>query len=239
MTMPKGRVETLADGVFAIAMTLLAFNLQPPNVPAIGGASDLQAALLAMLPHFRTYVLSFVVIGIYWLSHHFQFHYVRHADRTLLWINILFLMFVATLPFSTAVLGRYGKYQTAIVLYSANLLLVGMTNAIHWHTLPTGAGWSRPTCPTRLCASSWRGFCSLPWLRLYASPFPTSTWNGPRISTTRSWLRTCCCRGRPKRSREVIRFENSALHVTHSGDPDSAALDLRRSAGAGMAGLRR
>jgi len=131
-TMPKGRVETLADGVFAIAMTLLAFNLQPPNVPTIGAASDLQAALLAMLPHFRTYVLSFVVIGIYWLSHHFQFHYVRHADRTLLWINIFFLMFVATLPFSTAVLGRYGKYQTAIVLYSANLLLVGMTNAIHW-----------------------------------------------------------------------------------------------------------
>jgi uncharacterized membrane protein len=59
-TMPKGRVETLADGVFAIAMTLLAFNLQPPNVPTIGAASDLQAALLAMLPHFRTYVMSFV-----------------------------------------------------------------------------------------------------------------------------------------------------------------------------------
>ena len=61
--MPKGRVEALADGVFAIAMTLLAFNLQPPNVPAIGGGADLQAALLAMMPHFRTYVLSFVVIG--------------------------------------------------------------------------------------------------------------------------------------------------------------------------------
>jgi uncharacterized membrane protein len=131
-TMPKGRVETLADGVFAIAMTLLAFNLQPPNVPTIGGAAGLHAALLAMLPSFRTYVLSFVVIGIYWLSHHSQFHYVQHADRTLLWINIFFLMFVATLPFSTAVLGRYGKYRPAIVLYSANLLLVGMMNAIHW-----------------------------------------------------------------------------------------------------------
>src|SRR5260370_7592121 len=130
-TMPKGRVETLADGVFAIAMTLLAFNLQPPSVPVTGGAADLQAALLAMLPHFKTYVLSFVVIGIYWLSHHFQFQYVRHADRTLLWINIFFLMFIATLPFSTAVLGRYGKYQPAIILYSANLLLVATMNAIH------------------------------------------------------------------------------------------------------------
>ena len=129
--MPKGRIETLADGVFAIAMTLLAFNLQPPTL-SIGDNGSLQAALLAMAPHFKTYVLSFLVIGIYWISHHFQFHYVRHADRTLLWINIFFLMAVATLPFSTAVLGRYEHYQSAIVLYSVNLLLVGLVNAIHW-----------------------------------------------------------------------------------------------------------
>src|SRR5262249_16310008 len=128
--MPKGRVETLADGVFALAMTLLAFNLQPPN--AVRTSPDLQSALVSMLPHFRTYVLSFVVIGIYWISHHLQFHYIRRADRTLLWINIFFLMFVATLPFSTAVLGRYEDYQASIMLYSANLLLVGLTNALHW-----------------------------------------------------------------------------------------------------------
>ena len=102
---PKGRIETLADGVFAIAMTLLAFNLQPPGI-SIRDNRDLQAALLAMLPSLQTYVLSFLVIGIYWISHHFQFHYVRRANRTLLWINIFFLMAVATLPFSTAVLGR-------------------------------------------------------------------------------------------------------------------------------------
>src|SRR5262249_15310179 len=128
--MPKGRVETLADGVFALAMTLLAFNLQPPN--AVRTSPDLQSALVSMLPHFRTYVLSFVVIGIYWISHHTQFHYVRRADRTLLWINIFFLMFVATLPFSTAVLGRYENQQAAIMLYSGNLLLVGLANALHW-----------------------------------------------------------------------------------------------------------
>jgi uncharacterized membrane protein len=129
--MPKGRIETLADGVFAIAMTLLAFNLQPP-AESIRDNQHLRDALLAMLPHIKTYVLSFLVIGIYWISHHFQFHYIRRADRTLLWINILFLMAVATLPFSTAVLGRYEHYQSAIVLYSANLLLVGLVNAIHW-----------------------------------------------------------------------------------------------------------
>src|SRR5262245_23680206 len=128
--LPKGRVETLADGVFAIAMTLLAFNLQPPN--AVRSSHDLKDALLAMLPHFRSYALSFVVIGIYWISHHFQFHYVRRADRTLLWINIVFLMFVAMLPFSTAVLGRYENHQPAIMLYSGNLLLVGLANALHW-----------------------------------------------------------------------------------------------------------
>ena len=128
---PKGRIETLADGVFAIAMTLLAFNLQPPSV-AIRDNGDLQSALLRMLPSLKVYVLSFLVIGIYWISHHFQFHYVRRANRTLLWINIFFLMAVATLPFSTAVLGRYEHYQSAIVLYSLNLLLVGSVNAVQW-----------------------------------------------------------------------------------------------------------
>ena len=130
--MSKGRVETLADGVCAIAMTLLAFNLQPPSVPAAGHPNELRAALFAMAPHFRSYILSFVVIGIYWLGHHTQFHYVLQVDRTLLWINIFFLMFIATLPFSTAVLGRYGHYQPAVFLYSGNLLLVGWMNATHW-----------------------------------------------------------------------------------------------------------
>ena len=149
-TMPKGRVETLADGVFAIAMTLLAFNLVPPIIPATGGSADLKAALIAMLPQFRTYVLSFVVIGIYWLSHHFQFHFVRHTDRTLMWINIFFLMFVATLPFSTAVLGRYRNYQPAIVLYSANLLLVGLSNAIHWGYVTHNRRLVAPDLPARV-----------------------------------------------------------------------------------------
>jgi TMEM175 potassium channel family protein len=129
---PKGRIEALADGVFAIAMTLLAFNLQAPASVSIRDNGDLQSALLAMLPSLKTYVLSFLVIGIYWISHHFQFHYVRRADRTLLWIDIFFLMAVATLPFSTAVLGRYEHYRSAIVLYSLNLLLVGLVNAIQW-----------------------------------------------------------------------------------------------------------
>jgi TMEM175 potassium channel family protein len=148
--MPKGRVEALADGVFAIAMTLLAFNLQPPNAPAIHDSAGLRAALLAMLPHFRTYVISFLVIGIYWISHHFQFQYVRRADRTLLWINLFFLMFVAVLPFSTAVLGRYERYQTAIVLYSSNLLLVGLTNAVHWAYVTSRRRLVAPDLPSEV-----------------------------------------------------------------------------------------
>ncbi len=145
--MPKGRIETLADGVFAIAMTLLAFNLQPPAV-SIRDNEHLRSALLAMAPHIKTYVLSFLVIGIYWISHHFQFHYIRRADRTLLWINIFFLMAVATLPFSTAVLGRYEHYRAAIVLYSANLLLVGLVNAIHWAYVTYGRRLVAPELST-------------------------------------------------------------------------------------------
>jgi uncharacterized membrane protein len=131
-------------------MTLLAFNLRPPDVPAVGGSADLMDALLAMWPLLRTYVLSFVVIAIYWLSHHFQFQFIRHTDRTLLWINIFFLMFVAIIPFSTAVLGRYGQYQASIALYSTNLTLVGLANAIQWAYATYGRRLVGPDLPDRV-----------------------------------------------------------------------------------------
>lgn len=78
------RVETLADGVFAIAMTILIFNI---NVPSLVQAAELPAKLLALGPRVLSYVVSFVVLGIYWIGHHNQFAYIRRADRLFLWIT--------------------------------------------------------------------------------------------------------------------------------------------------------
>src|SRR2546426_4222781 len=98
-TMSVARIETLADGVFAIAMTLLAFNLTVPEVlPTQDPSVVLPGELVGLLPRFAIYAISFVVLGIYWVAHHAQFRVIHNADRTLLWINILFLMLVAFVP---------------------------------------------------------------------------------------------------------------------------------------------
>ena len=122
------RVETLADGVFAIAMTLLVFEI---NVPDVANRLTL-GDLAALGPKLLSYVISFVVLGIYWIGHHNQFHYIRRADRLFLWINILFLMCVAFIPFSAALLGRYSGQELAVIVYGLNLVIVGAVLYGHW-----------------------------------------------------------------------------------------------------------
>jgi len=128
----KNRIEALADGVFAIAMTLMAFNLQAPDIPPERVGAELLPRLRAMVPGFLTYAMSFSVIGIIWIGHHMQYHYIRHVNRTVLWLNLFLLMFVSLIPFSTAMLRRFGNEPAAIWIYSANLVALGCSNALHW-----------------------------------------------------------------------------------------------------------
>ncbi len=124
MSLP--RIMSLSDGVFAIAITILAVNIR---IPDLGDAPDpdaLRHAILGMWPSYLSYVLSFVVIGIYWIAHHNIFHHVRRSDRTLLWLNLLFLMFASFIPFSAALLGKYWHYPSVLVAYGLTLLLTGL-----------------------------------------------------------------------------------------------------------------
>lgn len=128
----KTRVEALTDGVFAIAMTLLVFGITIPAVAQDSPAAVFQQKLLELWPKFLTYGISFIVLGIYWVGHHNQFHYIRRTDRTLLWINIFFLMSVGLIPFSTTLMGQFPTQQSAVVLYGANLILAGGLLYTHW-----------------------------------------------------------------------------------------------------------
>lgn len=127
----KARVETLCDGVFAIAMTLMIFNIKVPRLPQHPPVSLVQT-LFELWPQFLVYAISFIMLGVYWVGHHNQFHYVRRSDRPLLWLNIMFLMFVSVIPFSTGVLGRYPLERAAVVLYASNLILVGLMLYVQW-----------------------------------------------------------------------------------------------------------
>src|SRR5205823_4480475 len=109
------RIQALSDGVFAIAMTLLIFNIKIPQEART--VNQLATKLAELTPNFVTYVLSFISLGIYWVGHHNMYHSIRKTDRPLLWINILFLMMVAFLPFSTNLVGLYASNQLAIEVF--------------------------------------------------------------------------------------------------------------------------
>lgn len=130
-TLSTARIETLADGVFAIVMTLLVFDMRVPTQEQVD-AVGLGQALLALTPNIISYVISFIILGVYWVGHHNQFFYIRRSDRTLLWINILYLMFVALVPFSTGLLSRYGSDRLSLIVYNLNLIAVGAVLYLHW-----------------------------------------------------------------------------------------------------------
>jgi uncharacterized membrane protein len=128
----RNRVEALTDGVFAVAMTLLVLDIKVPELEQSLASTDLPYRLLALWPKFLSYAISFVILGVYWVGHHLQLSFIRSADRPLLWINIFFLLWVALVPFSTALLSEYNKHRLAIAVYGGNLIAIGLTLALHW-----------------------------------------------------------------------------------------------------------
>jgi len=103
--MDSGRLEAFSDGVFAVAVTLLALNL------AISGPGPHQPTLAAKLadhwPVFAAYVVSFATIGIIWVNHHALFRNLSEIDRTMLFLNLLMLFFVVSIPFATSTIAAY------------------------------------------------------------------------------------------------------------------------------------
>ena len=118
------RIEAFSDGVFAIAITLLIIEIGVPHVDAGESLAD---ALWDLWPSYGAYVLSFIMIGIYWANHHSFFRLFVRTDHYFLILNVVFLMAIAFLSFPTAVLGEYldnsAQRDTAVTLYAFGLLL--------------------------------------------------------------------------------------------------------------------
>ena len=131
-TLPTSRIEGLSDAVFAIVMTLLVLELKVPEVQEGAGRIQFVKNFVALWPEFLNYFISFIILGVYWIGHHKQFHYIQHSDRMLLWLNMFFLMFVALIPFSTALLGTYPERHVPILFYSMNLMVVAIFLYAKW-----------------------------------------------------------------------------------------------------------
>jgi uncharacterized membrane protein len=124
----KVRIETLVDGVFAIAMTLLVLDLKPPDATV----TDFGRYLSQQGSTFLAYVLSFANLGVFWVGHHTQFQAVRRTDRIFHWINILFLMSIVLIPYSTATLSQRLGDPAAVILYGANFFGGGLSLLFIW-----------------------------------------------------------------------------------------------------------
>ena len=158
-----GRVVNFSDGIFAIAMTLLVLQIGVSGLPAGGGSSrDMLDALADALPEIVSFVVSFYVIGRYWLAHHWFVSRLVRIDRRLLSQNLLYLGLIAFLPFPTSLIGEHEGNPIAFVVFALSMAAVSLMEVVitrHAHT----AGLARKDVPA--AAWSWG---------LAASSFPVA-----------------------------------------------------------------
>lgn len=113
--MTKNRLEAFSDGVLAIVITIMVLELRTPDEPTWQG-------LLAVLPTFLSYLLSFVYVGIYWNNHHHMIHLADRVNGGILWANLHLLFWLSLFPFSTRWMDDSGFRQVPVLVYGVNLL---------------------------------------------------------------------------------------------------------------------
>jgi uncharacterized membrane protein len=118
------RVLAFSDGVFAIAMTLLVVGIAVPTIQDTDDVGELADALNDLIPNFVSFFISFAVIGRYWAAHQQSFSNLAAVDRGLIGINLIYLAFVAFLPFPTALLGSFFENPLSIVMYASTVAIV-------------------------------------------------------------------------------------------------------------------
>jgi uncharacterized membrane protein len=124
-------VLTFTDGVFAIIITILVLELK---VPDLGSGQSLSASLAEMRPTMIAFVISFLLVGMYWALHRTMFADVRYVNTKVVWLNLLFLLPTSMIPFAASVVGEYENNATALHLYGTVLILATLTRtALYWY----------------------------------------------------------------------------------------------------------
>ena len=137
--MSTARLETFADGVFAIAATLLVLNIEVPEL----GDKSLAHELAKLWPAYVGYAVSFLTIGIIWVNHHTVLRQLRGIDRTFLFINVFFLLCIAFIPFPTRLLATYVRTddgKAAALAYGVTLTITALFFNLMWRYAIGGGG---------------------------------------------------------------------------------------------------
>jgi uncharacterized membrane protein len=123
------RLTSFSDNVISVAITVLVFDVK---IPAGVTQLHLWPVILILLPRLAGFVLSFSVIGVFWVAHNNMFQAARRVNRQLMWMNNLFLMMVCLVPASAALLGGFPGQRTGVILYGLNLIAVSTSMRLLW-----------------------------------------------------------------------------------------------------------
>jgi len=129
--MNHSRLDQLSDGIFAIVMTILVFQIKLPDIWGPIDNAVLWSEIEKLLPVLLSYILSFALLFTYWRAHHFFISvYAKNIDSILTNINALFFMLISLVPFSASLLGQYSKNELSVVIFGIHIILIGLT--LYW-----------------------------------------------------------------------------------------------------------
>jgi len=131
--MDTKRLETLVDGIFAIAMTLLVLALAVPDITGPLSNTAVQNSLYSLIPSFYTLVMSFILLALFWSNHHRAFHKINEMNTPLLWINVIWLLFIVLVPFSASLTGKYGEFSISHIIFNLNMLGIALFLGLNWY----------------------------------------------------------------------------------------------------------
>lgn len=125
------RLIFFSDAVFAIAITLLTLDIRLPSRETLLDDAQLFTQLIGMWHEYLAYLISFLVIGVFWMAHHRKYRFIKRYDSRLMLFNLLFLMVVAFIPFPSSIISKYSE-RTATVFYALTMALAGLLLAGIW-----------------------------------------------------------------------------------------------------------
>ncbi|MGZ3689251.1 MAG: TMEM175 family protein [Bdellovibrionota bacterium] len=126
------RLAALSDGIFSVAMTLLVLDLHVPDAAGIVSEHGLISALKVLSPRLMTYLMSFLTLGIFWIGQQTQLNFIERGSRHLAWLHLAFLALVTLVPFTTSLLATFITFRWALLIYWANIFLLGIAVLAAW-----------------------------------------------------------------------------------------------------------
>jgi uncharacterized membrane protein len=125
-------VVSFGDAIFAFAITFMTLSIDIPDLPANLTESQLLSRLYDVYPQVESYIISFAVIAIFWVSYHQVFNFIKESHISMVYLNLLFLLFITFLSISTSLVINYGSYQIPYVLYCILVIMTSSLLALIW-----------------------------------------------------------------------------------------------------------